>query len=551
VAKTLFYCTGFEHGVAAPVTSGGGLFSTVTGTPVIQGTTKRTGDYALQVSVAAAASSVRRLIPGSPTELVARFYINFGTLPTSGTVELFQVRAVAGGYFCFCYSYTEKQFYGYVEPSANVYYTSMSPAINTWYRIDLIASVATANLWTLDCQIDGVAQTQATDTSHAASTLNGVAVLMGCAASTTMNAYFDDWAMSVTTADYPLGATDGVIGLRPDSDTDITAVGTNTMELIDGTDISAGSPAYAMLDENPWTTSANTDLVCQNTANTSAYVEMGFANTTYANINGVMALLQYCGQNASADQGATYILEGANVTTVYGNNATRADYSETTPYYKAVIVTPPANGWTPTDVNGLKVRIGHSNDVVAVPYWLALMLEVDGNGTAAAANNYTLACDGTTMASAGIAVDFLRARIMDTGIAAYTTAGEAVIMGGQYTLSADSGSYASSGISVTPLFAAKVRTEIETYSTVGKSAVLESESIVEGDLGLYASEGETVLLKGGFLFTPGIGTHVIAGQEPELQADRIFDVGAGAHETTGVPATMLLKDNLIKFRWTR
>ena len=364
---TLVWHTGFEYGLAAPVTFGGGLFETVTGTPVIQGTTKRTGDYALQCNPSAATRGVRKNIGGTPTIIVGRFYFNYHSISTDG-IRVFLCNPVAGGAFVFKWKTATTNIQASI--GGNGAQLSGALSADVWYRIDFRANCG-VNPGTIDWAVDGVAQTQVSY-AFTASTFNKVEI-GDTQVAYTGEIYFDDIAVSITTDDYPIGAG-SVIGLRPNADgTHVSAA--NIMEFTDGTDIRPGTTtAYTMLDENPWITTANDDLIKQSAIEANSYAEINFTDTTMTTINGVQVILQYASSGAAANNGKTYILDSdAQSTTVYDG-----DMSETSAFYKSIQVATPAGGWTPTYVNSLKARIGYSSDVTDVPYWLAMILEVDG-----------------------------------------------------------------------------------------------------------------------------------------------------------------------------
>ena len=465
---TPVWITGFEHGLATPSVSGGGLCTTVTGTPEIQGTTKRTGAFALKcaITTVATAAIVKTITSGA--DIILRFYYYWDADPEQ-IEEILRISGTGTAIYMYYHSAAGLDKFRLSASGATTLYSANTYTAGSWYRIDIHLDGTNK---TVDWQIDGVAQTQMT-----AFTTAGEYTLIrfgtpDVATSGTYTQYYDDVVVSETIADYPIGASSAE-GLRPDAD-GAHSFGANEMEDIAGADIGANNTAFALLDDNPFGTSANTDLICQNTANASAYCEVTFPDTTYANINGVMAVLQYCGQNATADEGACYILHANNVVaaTVWGNNATRSDYSETTPFYKSAILAAPANGWTGADVNGLKARIGHSNDVVAVPYWLALILEVDGNGTGAAANNYTLECDGVALTGTGSAADLLSKWLVDPATGVHTTAGQDPALLMAALVDPAKGVHATAGIDADLLGGFKVDPQKEDYVLTGVAPAL-------------------------------------------------------------------------------
>ena len=372
MAITPVWITGFEYGLAAPVTSGLGLFNTVTnGAEIsIQGTTKRSGDYALRVHpTSSTTTAVGKLLAGSPTYCVGRFYVNWATLPSAYTAIAYIAKSA--GTLLIGYSQSSNAIVAKVGDGTTI--VGPTPVVNTWYRIDFRMYVG-GTTWTVDWAVDGANQTQAVWTSQTATDLNTKNILFGNGDGATQDAYFDDIAVSVTSGDYPIGAG-SVVGLRPNADGSHNLGGVITDEDTGTTNL------YSKLDENPWITTANDDLILQSGIEATKYAEVAFADTTKTTINGVMAVLQYASSGTNANNGKTYIIDSdATASTVFSG-----DMSESSAYYKSVVVTPPAGGWTPAYVNSLVGRIGYSSDVTDVPYWLALMLEVDGPDTVAAA----------------------------------------------------------------------------------------------------------------------------------------------------------------------
>src|SRR4030042_419186 len=314
---TLIYCTGFEHGVAVPVTSGGGLFNTVIGTPSIQGTTKRTGDYALEISSSAAAEYVAKSISGVPATIVGRLYFRFNALPDTDALELFRITSNPVNP-CFKWMTATSKIRAYLG-STDYQESSGTFTTGVWYRLDF-KTVSGASP-TLDWQIDGAAQTQV---STATSTLAFTSLILGWLVATTGTMYVDDVAISATSGDYPIGAG-GVIGLRPNADGVHDNID-NDMVNEDGQIIDGSTYyAYSKLYENPWITTANDDLIEQLTPS-AAYCEINFANTAETIIHGVMGILQYASASATANTGATIVMDSNDqVTSIYGTTVAPAD----------------------------------------------------------------------------------------------------------------------------------------------------------------------------------------------------------------------------------
>jgi hypothetical protein len=262
-------------------------------------------------------------------------------------------------------------------------------SLNTWYQIDIKAYCGAAT-YILDWQVDGVSQTQAT---YATTASTFSSIRPGVIISASVTNYIDDVAVSVTPEDYPIGEG-GTVGLRPNADgTHNNAA--NIMEDSAGTDID-GTPAWNLLEENPWITTANADYVRQSGIGTGNYGEVQFADTDKTTIHGVMAVLQYASATDLANDGKTYIrdLDG-QATTLYSG-----DMSETSCFYKSVAVLTPSGGWTLAHVNGLRARIGYSSDADPAPYWLGIMLEV-AYGPSSSAPEMNVRYQSTNIADGG------------------------------------------------------------------------------------------------------------------------------------------------------
>ena len=97
------WLTGMEHGVVS--TAGGGIFSTVTGTPTAVNSVARSGAYSLRIADASSGSTVRALRSVTASSVVvARFAVRLSSLPTvtsnlayvdSGTDLVFRYNATS------------------------------------------------------------------------------------------------------------------------------------------------------------------------------------------------------------------------------------------------------------------------------------------------------------------------------------------------------------------------------------------------------------------------------------------------------------------------
>lgn len=367
---TPIFLTGFEYGLATIVANGTGLADSVYNTPEISSTYKNAGSYALRLN-STGTSKYWQKTHTSADYQVGSVYIYFnGALPSADCALVFGINADAN--FQIYFESTDSKLYaGKVAVAGPV----AGPVVtyNTWYRIDW-RFYSNSTTHTVDWSVDGSAQTQFSVGSRTAGQITAIRLTT---ANVTADVFFDDLIISATTGDYPIGAH-AVEGLRPSGDGTHNNA-TDIMEISTGGDIDGVSiKASTYLDDIPWSsTVGGVDYVRQKNNGASYYCEILFTDTTNTTILGAMALLQYDSAATQANEGACIIVdEDATQTEVWGNPTTRADYSESSAFYKSALLPVPAGGWDAAAVNALKCRFGYSNDAAPDPYWEAIMLEV-------------------------------------------------------------------------------------------------------------------------------------------------------------------------------
>ncbi len=125
------WLTGMEHGVVS--TAGGGIFTSLTGTPTADNTIARTGAYSLRIADASAGSTVRALRTFTASNVaVTRFAVRLSSLP-SVTSNLAYIDS--GTDLVFRYNAASQQFELVLGTSVATSTTTVSPA--TWYLVDL------------------------------------------------------------------------------------------------------------------------------------------------------------------------------------------------------------------------------------------------------------------------------------------------------------------------------------------------------------------------------------------------------------------------------
>lgn len=369
MAVTPVLITGWEHGVATLVTSGGGLATTLTGSAIsVQSTVKNTGVYALRINPTATITRVDYAL-ATPTVGVGRMYIRFASFPTSNTV-FFRWQVSVGNHFGIKFRQADSKLVArhLGVGDGNEYATALS--LNTWYRIDVKVDISTGSP-TVDFQVDGNAVTQSVFT-QAASTFAAVGV--GCSDNITMDTYYDDLVVSATSGDYPIGAG-GTAALVPTAD-GIHVAGTNIMEDNAGTDIGV-TTAWDKINSIP---PSSTTYIRQASIGTGNYAEVLFEDLspTHSAVIGAMAVLSYTSASTTTNNGGCIVSKDSfsSQTTVWGASGALSDYSDGSTadlWYKSALI---AGVVDDTTVNALKARLGYSSDATPDPYWVDLMIEV-------------------------------------------------------------------------------------------------------------------------------------------------------------------------------
>jgi hypothetical protein len=388
---TPIYLTGFEHGVIS--TNGGGVADLLTGTAgteVACATSPvRSGTYSLKIApTLTTGGRWSKNVAGTPTVLVQRFYLYITTAPSTAD----WIGTVVGTTAAYCYLYlnpTSGKFELYCSGTPVLVAQGPTYTTGQWYLVDWKVDLS-ANPWTTYCKIDGGTEFGGT---YAAAADTVARMSFGHSATTgpAYEVYFDDLILSSTAGDYPIGAG-AVATLSPYQDgTHNNAA--NVLEDALGNDIDGTTyKACEQLDELPMS-DTSTRVQC-NTAGSANYVEVLFADTTETDIQGAVALLAYMSASSTANNGACIIIhEDATETTLWGNPTTRADYSESSMFYKSALLPTPAGGWDTAAVNALKTRLGYSSDATPDPYWENMLIEfayIPGAAPAAAPSELML-----------------------------------------------------------------------------------------------------------------------------------------------------------------
>lgn len=370
---TLTQLDGFEHGVTSGGAAGS-VWDAITGAPTIVTSPVRTGARALSCAAAGAAVMVRYTIAAGNRQNVSSIYFQFSALPGSGTPE----------FFSFTNGTTNAVIRVSTAGAATALITGGSVtaahattlAASVWYRLDTWLD-SSAGTWTLKWSIDGVAGADATSVVAAADITQCRA---GISTASTLTVFYDDWVISTTSADYPIGAHT-VERLMPNADG--THVNSADFQNQAGTSLSGTTTAYQLVDDAPLDT-AMTDYVQQVTSDALGVIECSFEDLP-ANSDTVLGARAYGVDRDSAGAGAGNAI--SQVVAAGGGQyaalRNAGDDPGTTPTVRKKMLG--TGGLDRTLVNGLKVQMGLAGDVAPIPWFSSFMLEVAMSTAAVAA----------------------------------------------------------------------------------------------------------------------------------------------------------------------
>ena len=369
------FCTGFEHGSTNTTPLGSGItdpFFAAASNITIDGTTFRTGNYALKVAPTASADSYGdRFLTVSIVNTAHRGYMRFSTLPTGEAEVWREIHSIAGDQPNLSVDGTNNRWVLKVA-SGSVNSSGVTPQTGVWHRIEIhVFYNSGAARWEIDWYIDGVAQSQlvAAGTTAAATRVRwGTTSTAGPA----YTGFVDDWVVfqsAQPVSEWPPG--DGVVrGLSP------TGMGTHVNEA-DFQDDGGGaidSNDYTRVDDVPMT--STTDFIEQITVGSTSYIELTFADwpdSTNQVIDGAWGWVTAHGSAAGANNGwDVNALYDATEVIIISAGSTDVGGTAISSGGATIGVT------SVSEVDSLKMRFGYAPDVVPIPRFDAFMIEVSG-----------------------------------------------------------------------------------------------------------------------------------------------------------------------------
>jgi hypothetical protein len=225
------------------------------------------------------------------TTLVGRFYVNIATI-SNAEFEIFRVNNTNEQWSLRYDDSTDnfKLYAGATGTTLKVTGPSYDQNLGLWVRIDFKITNISTTVATWEWSVDGVAATTATgSTVSAGGAVVNVTLGDTVASGVTKNLDYDDVALSVTAADYPIGPGYGGVVLP----TSLTLHSTGVF-VQDATATVITTGDWARLDEIP--ISETSTFIRQTTGSnnvTTGVPIVGFTNTVNDSINGVRLVTAY------------------------------------------------------------------------------------------------------------------------------------------------------------------------------------------------------------------------------------------------------------------
>jgi len=349
---TLLIVDGFEHGR----TTGGGALGVadgVTGTPAIVTTPVRTGARALEIATSVAAEGYTYNIPAGNRVLTTSFYIRF---PSFGDATVLVFPQADNGL-----QVISSRF----RLTGGTAFGPDPLVVDTWYRVDYELNT-TANPWVQKCKIDGGTESTSSPANAAADITS---IRLGTTGIDTYTAYYDDYVISVTGGDYPIGAH-SVEALIPSSDGTHNITTSGDFDSFSGTAFSNSTTnGNTFIGHRPLQAANTADQVIRQELGTTAnYMEFGLENLSAGTdipIDARTYGVHVDAANVGASLAEMRLLLSDNTEVLTTGSVSMINSTEdpglTVTLRKRMAIRP-AGGWDRTKVDGLKIRLGFSDN---------------------------------------------------------------------------------------------------------------------------------------------------------------------------------------------
>jgi hypothetical protein len=368
---TPVWMTGVEHG---SMTYGGSLWEniqTAGGSLDIDSTIAHGGTRSLRVTDTSGSATTNMKV-GYITGLgvlVMRFEVRWETLPTADVVQFMEIQSdggVNGNVWLGFDADADKLTAKFGSGTSTMRLSSQTISAGSWYRVDLRV-VWNANPHTLDWQVDGVNQTQATVAR--APEAGGTSIVVGSNTSAdVLTTHFDDMIFTSDSADYPIG--DGTILALVPNATGTVLNNPGRISTNAGATVTTGDTSWQTVDEMPVGSTA--DYIRQTAVESDASVAYEFDNiATTGCINGVRGTVGVASSSTSTNSAKVAFWHGASEDVVYNGAVNHG----TSIQYYSVPITPASGIWDKDKLNAVTARLGYATNVTSQPRWHNLFIE--------------------------------------------------------------------------------------------------------------------------------------------------------------------------------
>jgi hypothetical protein len=292
--------------------------------------------------------------------------VNVGTLPSTGSSNLLEIDDGAQ------FGTIRVQSTGVIEARAGTGSWQTGPTLvtNRWYRLDVRYDASGTTAHVLEWQVDGNPQPIATWATAGATSSTTIAIgtWQRSAAATTV-VRFDDYAVSNTAADWPIGPG-AVLGMRPDGAG--TSLNPTDFQHDDNGAVSVSTGLR--VDDDPF--GSVTDYVKQVNAVAGSYIELTLEDVdTRFTADGVRGVVGFHSLNTNATSGTAAVVRSGSPVNFF--NAGTVSVGSTI-RFQGGMVSAPGGGWTAATLNGSRTRFGYTGAFgggTNRPYWDAILVE--------------------------------------------------------------------------------------------------------------------------------------------------------------------------------
>ena len=374
---TLLWLDGFEHGRA---TSGAtGVYDTVTASPLTVITPVRTGARSMRVDPAAAAESVQYNLAAGNRIVTQAVYFRFATLPTAD-VRLMEFNNASGNGNVWFVNATDQ--IGVAIGGGAITAGGPTLVVDTWYRLVVEYDTSTGT-YSIKAKVDNGTEFSTTSAVAAA---DQTAVRLGTNGAHTYTCFYDDYLLSVTDGDYEdIGGwtSHQIEALIPNSDGTHNITTSGDFDSFVGTAFSNSTTnGNTFIGHRPLAVANTADQVIRQELGTTAnYMEFGLENLA-DNTKAVAGVRAYgCHVEAAAagaSLGEARLLLSDNTVVLTTGSIDVIDSTEdpgATITLRKRMTIAPSGGWDGTKVDGLKARVGFSDNAPDVNF-IDFMVEV-------------------------------------------------------------------------------------------------------------------------------------------------------------------------------